>query len=146
MPGLFVALLSFPRTVLSLKQSTEPMQVHCSSWPPSWPTGGSSSCRFDLAVRKVLRSGGRGCRGDDGAVHYREMAHRRGDGARSRPPVGHGRGPGFEFRGGPPIVQTPQHRLKVITLTLLRNAAGLPLVLPFREGRKPWLKHSFHSA
>jgi hypothetical protein len=27
---LFVALLSFPRTVLSLKQSTEPMQVHMS--------------------------------------------------------------------------------------------------------------------
>jgi len=26
--GLFVAMLSFPRTVLSLKQSTEPMQVH----------------------------------------------------------------------------------------------------------------------
>jgi hypothetical protein len=25
--GLFVALLSFPRTVLSLKQSTEPKQV-----------------------------------------------------------------------------------------------------------------------
>ncbi len=28
MPGLFVAMLSFPRTVLSLKQSTEPTQVH----------------------------------------------------------------------------------------------------------------------
>jgi hypothetical protein len=28
MPGSFVALLSFPRTVLSLKQSTEPTQVH----------------------------------------------------------------------------------------------------------------------
>ena len=28
---MFVAMLSFPRTVLSLKQSTEPMQVH--SWP-----------------------------------------------------------------------------------------------------------------
>jgi hypothetical protein len=28
MPGLFVALLSFPRTVLTLKQSTEPTQVH----------------------------------------------------------------------------------------------------------------------
>src|SRR5918994_491028 len=26
-PGLFVAMLSFPRTVLSLEQSTEPMQV-----------------------------------------------------------------------------------------------------------------------
>ncbi len=25
---MFVAMLSFPRTVLSLKQSTEPMQVH----------------------------------------------------------------------------------------------------------------------
>jgi hypothetical protein len=26
--GLFVAMFSFPRTVLSLKQSTEPTQVH----------------------------------------------------------------------------------------------------------------------
>ena len=28
MPGLFVAMVSFPCTVLSLKQSTEPTQVH----------------------------------------------------------------------------------------------------------------------
>jgi hypothetical protein len=27
MPGLFVAMLSFPRSVLGLKQSTEPTQV-----------------------------------------------------------------------------------------------------------------------
>ena len=30
-PGLIVAMLSFPRTVLSLKQSTEPTQVHAAS-------------------------------------------------------------------------------------------------------------------
>jgi hypothetical protein len=35
---------------------------------------------------------------------------------------------------------------EAITLTLLRNAAGLPLVPPFREGRKPWLKPSFDGA
>jgi hypothetical protein len=41
---------------------------------------------------------------------HREMAHRCGNGARSRPPVGHGRGSGFALQGGPPVVQTPQHR------------------------------------
>jgi hypothetical protein len=35
---------------------------------------------------------------------------------------------------------------KAITLTLLCNAAGLPLVPPFRERSKPWLKPSFDSA
>ena len=33
-----------------------------------------------------------------------------------------------------------------ITLTLLGNAAGLPLVPPFRERSKPWLKTSFEGA
>jgi hypothetical protein len=35
---------------------------------------------------------------------------------------------------------------KAITLTQLRNAAGLHLVPPFRERRKPWRKPSFDSA
>ena len=42
--------------------------------------------------------------------------------------------------------ETPQHREKAITLTPLRNAAGLPLVPPFRERSKPWLKPSFEGA
>jgi hypothetical protein len=40
---------------------------------------------------------------------------------------GRSRSAGLEkaLRGGEPVVQTPQHREKAITLTLLRNAAGL---------------------
>ena len=44
--------------------------------------------------------------------------------------------------------QSCRHRNtdKAITLTLLGNAAGLPLVSPFRERSKPWLKTSFEGA
>ena len=40
--------------------------------------------------------------------------------------------------------QARRHRNtdKAITLTLLRDAAGLPLVPPFPERRKPWLRPS----
>ena len=43
----------------------------------------------------------------------------------------------FALRGGEPVVQTPQHRDKAITLTLLGNVAGLTRVPPFRERSKP---------
>jgi hypothetical protein len=44
------------------------------------------------------------------------------------------------------VLQTPQHREGAITLTPLRNAAGLTSPALSGKEEKPWLKPSFEGA